>query len=100
MKIKITLFLLVFFSNSCFSYTLFETEFNEINFNSDNIFLIGKKLTLGVSTGGDVDIGRQVIEKDASKLRAILEVVDLVIIIGGLGGGLASGAIPVITRIA
>ncbi len=37
MKIKITLFLLVFFSNSCFSYTLFETEFNEINFNSDNI---------------------------------------------------------------
>ena len=62
------------------------------NFNSENIFLM-KKLTLGGSTGGDVEIGRQVIEKDASKLRVILEVVDLVIIIGGLGGGLASGAI-------
>ena len=36
MIIKLTLFLLVF-SNSCFSYTLFETKFNEISFNSDNI---------------------------------------------------------------
>ena len=60
------------------------------NFNSENIFLIGKKLTLGGSTGGDVEIGRQVIEKDASKLRVILDVVDLVIIIGGLGGRLVS----------
>ena len=52
----------------------------------------GKSMFLRILAG--------LIEKDASKLRVILEVVDLVIIIGGLGGGLASGAIPVITRIA
>lgn len=87
--------------NKSLSYMLVDSDEASLsNFNSDNIFLIGKKLTLGGSTGGDVEIGRQVIEKDASKLRVILEVVDLVIIIGGLGGGLASGAIPVITRIA
>lgn len=86
--------------NNSLSYMLIDSDESSLsNFSSDNIFLIGKKLTLGGSTGGDVEIGRQVIEKDTSRLRVILEVVDIVIIVGGLGGGLASGAIPVITRI-
>ena len=86
--------------NKSMSYLLIDSDESFLsNFDSDQVHLIGKKLTNGGSTGGDVEIGRQAIEKDSSKLRIILEVVDLLIIVGGLGGGLASGVIPVLTRI-
>tara|TARA_B100000575_G_scaffold174582_1_gene139930 strand:- start:2951 stop:3973 length:1023 start_codon:yes stop_codon:yes gene_type:complete len=37
MKLKLVFLILLFFSNNCISYTLFETKFNEINFISENI---------------------------------------------------------------
>jgi cell division protein FtsZ len=61
---------------------------------------IGGAVTNGFSAGGDVELGRQSIEKDSSSIRQQLRQVDLLVIVAGLGGGTGSGAVPVITRIA
>lgn len=61
---------------------------------------LGASVTQGLSAGGDVELGRQSVEKDSSAIRQRLRSVDLLILVAGLGGGTGSGAVPVITRIA
>ncbi len=61
---------------------------------------VGASVTRGLSAGGDVELGRQSIEKDSSGIRQRLRNVDLLVIVAGMGGGMGSGAVPVITRIA
>lgn len=61
---------------------------------------VGSDVTNGFSAGGDVELGRQSIEKDSTNIRAQLRNVDLLVVVAGLGGGTGSGAVPVITRIA
>ncbi len=61
---------------------------------------VGNTVTNGLSAGGDVELGRQSIEKDSSSIRTLLRNVDLLVIVAGLGGGTGSGAVPVITRLA
>ncbi len=61
---------------------------------------VGSSVTRGLSAGGDVELGRQSIEKDSSGIRQRLRNVDVLVIVAGLGGGMGSGAVPVITRIA
>ncbi|GHC11254.1 cell division protein FtsZ [Cerasicoccus arenae] len=62
--------------------------------------LIGKSVTRGLSTGGDVEIGQNAAEKDEAKLRQVVDGQDLVFLVAGLGGGTGSGAGPVIARLA
>ncbi len=64
------------------------------------IIHVGAAVTNGFSAGGDVELGRQSIEKDSSNIRNQLRRADLLVVIAGLGGGTGSGALPVITRIA
>ncbi|MCF7816868.1 MAG: cell division FtsZ family protein [Kiritimatiellales bacterium] len=64
------------------------------------VIQVGGAVTNGFSAGGDVELGRQSIEKDSSNIRQQLRQVDLLVIVAGLGGGTGSGAVPVITRIA
>ena len=66
----------------------------------DRIFSVGENVTNGLSCGGDVELGRQSIEKEASRLRARFDAVDLLLIVTGLGGGTGTGATPVLVRIA
>ncbi len=66
----------------------------------ESIIHVGAAVTNGFSAGGDVELGRQSIEKDSSNIRNQLRQVDLLIVVAGLGGGTGSGALPVITRIA
>jgi cell division protein FtsZ len=66
----------------------------------DRIIHVGAAVTRGLSAGGDVELGRQAIEKDSSSIRKQLRQVDLLVLVAGLGGGTGSGAVPVITRIA
>ena len=61
---------------------------------------VGTRTTGGFSAGGDVELGRQAIERDSSAIRRQLQQVDLLLLVAGLGRGTASGAAPVITRIA
>jgi cell division protein FtsZ len=61
---------------------------------------IGHALTRGFGAGGDAAIGRIAAEDEESKIRALVENMDLVFVITTLGGGTGSGAAPVIARIA
>ncbi len=61
---------------------------------------VGASTTSGFSAGGDVELGRQAIEKDSSNIRRLLRHVDLLVLVAGFGGGTGSGAVPVIARIA
>ncbi|HDD46267.1 MAG TPA: cell division protein FtsZ [Candidatus Aenigmarchaeota archaeon] len=62
--------------------------------------LIGKELTKGLGAGGYPEIGRKAAEESEKEIRKLLENVDMVYIIAGLGGGTGTGSAPVIGRIA
>ncbi len=66
----------------------------------ERVIHVGGTVTNGFSAGGDVELGRQSIEKDSLGIRTQLRQADLLVIVSGLGGGTGSGAVPVITRIA
>lgn len=61
---------------------------------------IGEKLTKGLGSGGDPDMGRQAAEESAEKIKDMLSGSDMVFLAAGMGGGTGTGAIPVIARIA
>lgn len=61
---------------------------------------IGKKLTQGLGTGMDPEIGRQAALENKNEISQILEGSDMVFITYGVGGGTGSGAGPVIAGIA
>ncbi len=63
-------------------------------------FLIGQQTTRGLGSGGDPELGAQAAEEAEAELAAIVDGAGLVILCGGLGGGTASGAAPVIAEIA
>ncbi len=56
---------------------------------------LGAKLTRGLGTGGDPDMGRAAAEEDAEKIRALCAGADVVCVVAGLGGGTGTGAGPV-----
>jgi cell division protein FtsZ len=63
-------------------------------------FALGHKLTRGLGTGGDPEIGRAAAEEDSERLRALCIGQDIVFIVAGLGGGTGTGSAPVLARIA
>lgn len=61
---------------------------------------IGEKLTRGLGSGGDPEIGRQAAEESREKIKEYLADTDMVFIAGGMGGGTCTGASPEIAKIA
>ncbi len=59
---------------------------------------LGQSLLRGLSAGGDPESGRASAEADREQLAKCFDKTDLVIFLGGLGGGTASGALPVMAR--
>jgi len=62
--------------------------------------LLGRGVTRGLSTGGEVEMGRLAAESDKELLKKTVEGYDLIFILTGLGGGTGSGAAPVLAEIA
>ncbi|MCH2156060.1 MAG: cell division FtsZ family protein [Opitutales bacterium] len=62
--------------------------------------LVGRKLTRGMGTGGDIERGRDAAMQDRQALEETLEGFDLVFLLVGLGGGSGSGVAPVVAEIA
>jgi cell division protein FtsZ len=62
--------------------------------------LIGKNITAGLGSGGDPQIGERSAEENNASIRSAIEGADLLFITGGLGGGTATGSIPIIGRLA
>lgn len=61
---------------------------------------IGRKLTKGLGTGMNPEIGRKAAEEQREEIKKSLEGADMVFIACGLGGGCGSGASPVVAEIA
>ncbi|OQX85833.1 MAG: cell division protein FtsZ [Candidatus Latescibacteria bacterium 4484_7] len=61
---------------------------------------IGAKLTKGLGSGGNPEIGRQAIEEDADLVAEAIDGADMVFVTAGMGGGTGTGASPVIARMA
>lgn len=67
---------------------------------ADTKLQIGEKLTRGLGVGGNPELGTQSAEESREKIAELLEGTDMVFITGGMGGGTATGASPVIAEIA
>ncbi|MBE6096070.1 MAG: cell division protein FtsZ [Schwartzia succinivorans] len=63
------------------------------------VLQIGERLTKGRGTGGVAEIGEKAAENDIARLEQVLKDVDLVFITAGMGGGVGTGAAPVIARL-
>ncbi|HEX7042567.1 MAG TPA: cell division protein FtsZ [Patescibacteria group bacterium] len=61
---------------------------------------IGEKLTKGLGSGGDPEVGRQAAEESIEKIKDMLHGSDMVFVAAGMGGGTGTGAAPVIAKIA
>jgi len=61
---------------------------------------LGVNLTRGLGAGANPEIGRQAALESTEEIVNILEGADMVFVTGGLGGGTATGAAPVIARLA
>jgi len=61
---------------------------------------IGGRLTKGLGSGGDPDVGRRAMEEDADLVAETLAGADMVFVTAGMGGGTGTGAGPLVARIA
>ncbi len=59
---------------------------------------IGQKSTKGLGAGANPDVGKRAAEEDLDKVLSELHNADIVFLVGGMGGGTGSGALPVITQ--
>ncbi len=60
---------------------------------------IGEKLTRGLGSGGNPEIGRKAAEESQEDLYNVLKGSDMVFITAGLGGGTGTGAAPIVAQI-
>lgn len=67
---------------------------------SSEKILIGRDLTRGLGAGGYPDVGKRAAEESEREIRKMLEGVDMVYLVTGLGGGTGTGSTPVLARIA
>lgn len=61
---------------------------------------IGKNLTRGLGAGMNPEIGKRAAEETREEIQEMLKGADMVFVTGGLGGGTATGAAPVVAKIA
>ncbi len=61
---------------------------------------IGARLTRGLGTGGDPQVGREAALEDMDRLRDALTGADMVFVTTGLGGGTGTGGAPVVSSLA
>lgn len=66
---------------------------------SKNKLHIGRTVTRGLGAGMNPELGTKSAEESSSEIREILKGSDMIFLTGGMGGGTASGATPVIAEI-
>ncbi|MBW6513893.1 MAG: cell division protein FtsZ [Candidatus Syntrophosphaera sp.] len=61
---------------------------------------LGKKLTRGLGTGANPDLGERSAEESKDEIKSHLDGADMVFLAAGMGGGTGTGAAPVIAKTA
>lgn len=67
---------------------------------ADSKVQIGEKLTKGLGSGGDPEVGKQAAEESIEKIQDSIRGSDMVFVAAGMGGGTGTGAAPIIAGIA
>ena len=67
--------------------------------NADEKILIGKRLTKGLGSGNNFEIGELAAREDYERLKAVMDA-DVVFLTGGMGGGTGTGATPLVAKAA
>ena len=62
--------------------------------------LCDEQWLLGQGTGGDVMKGQRAVSRESSRLQTLLRNASMLLVVGGLGGGTATGGAGVISRLA
>lgn len=83
-------------------------EFISINTDSQALMLssaphrlrIGEKLTRGLGSGGNPEIGQRAAEESRDEIHNMLQGADMVFVTAGMGGGTGSGASSVVAQVA
>lgn len=65
-----------------------------------NVILIGKKVTKGLGSGSNPNVGQDAALEDKELLRKALANTDLLFIVSGMGKGTGTGASPIVAEIA
>lgn len=82
-------------------YVVVNTDLRALHRSSaDRKIPIGRAITHGLGTGGDVATGESAAREAAEEIGRALAGSDLVVITAGLGGGTGSGAAPIISEVA
>ncbi|MCH6256667.1 cell division FtsZ family protein [Puniceicoccaceae bacterium K14] len=63
-------------------------------------FCVGKSVTYGLGTGGDLEVGREAARVDKARLETMVEGVDLLFLTVGLGGGTGTSIAPILADMA
>lgn len=67
---------------------------------TENCIIAGMNLRSGRGCGGNDVLGRSAVAVERPRLMRILEGTEILLIVGGLGGGLCSGGVPVVLGVA
>lgn len=67
---------------------------------ADKRIQIGQRITGGLGTGGNPEMGRQAAEQDKDSIAAALERADMIFIASCMGGGTGTGSAPVVAQTA
>jgi cell division protein FtsZ len=60
---------------------------------------VGREWSQGVGCGGDAVLGQNVLGDELDDIRTLVQKADLIILVGSLGGGMASGGIRLLSRL-
>lgn len=93
--------------------TMIENELNGVEFIAANTdaddltkskakmkLQLGKKLTRGLGTGANPEVGSRSAEESKDDIKSHLDGADMVFLAAGMGGGTGTGATPIIAKIA
>ena len=83
-------------------------EFTAVNTDAQALYLaqanhkiqIGTKLTKGLGSGGNPEIGEKAAEENRDEILHALKGSDMVFVTAGMGGGTGTGAAPIVAEIA
>ncbi len=77
------------------------TDFQDLKSSKADVKIrIGKKLTEGLGTGMNPEVGEKAVEENREEIAKALKDSDMVFLTCGLGGGTGTGAIPEVAMIA
>jgi cell division protein FtsZ len=67
--------------------------------NAEQKIQVGARITMGLGSGSNPEIGKRAAEEDRDKISKALEGADMVFITAGMGGGTGTGGSPIIAQI-